>query len=102
MQTCLSWCLSLDLVVFFSQAQDVCRADLPVTVPVFGLGGLLGLLLLDCSSSSPDVALQDHLEQREVDVDQAFCQVTSSCTSQAVGHRNEGPEGRGKEKECVD
>ena len=59
------------------------HADLPVAVSVFGLCGMLGLLLLDCSSSSPDVTLQNHLEQCEVDVDQTLCQITPSCNVQS-------------------
>ena len=77
---------------------DLCRhADLPVAVSVLGLGGMLCLLLLDCSSSSPNVTLQNHLEQREVDVDQTLCQITASCSIQS----NTTTENRKDSKVCA-
>lgn len=66
-------------------------AGLPVSVSIFGLDGMLGFLVLHCGSSSPDVALQDHLEQREVDVDQALCQVAPSCTAPKPQLKPMGP-----------
>ena len=54
----------------------------PVPVPVLVLGGCLGLLLLDCRCSPPNVTLQNHLEQSEVDVNQALSQVAPTCRQQ--------------------
>ncbi len=55
---------------------------LPVSVSILGLCWQLGFLILDSCCGATNVAFLDHLEQREVDVNQALGQVTASCRQQ--------------------
>ena len=58
------------------------QSHLPVSVPVFALGWKFCFLFLGCSCGTPNVALQNHLEQREVDVNEPLCQIAAACSGQ--------------------
>jgi len=54
-------------------------------VPVFALGWELCFLFLGCGCSTPNVALQNHLEQREVDVNEPLGQIAATCSGECRG-----------------
>jgi len=58
------------------------QSHLPVSVPVFALGWKFCFLFLGCSCGTPNVALQNHLEQREVDVNEPLGQIAATCSGQ--------------------
>ena len=69
------------------------QSNLPVSVPVFGLGWELCFLFLGRSCSTPNVALQNHLEQREVDVNEPLGQIAATCSGECRGSRSAMPHG---------
>ena len=83
---CVCFCVVYLLVHFlnYSYLFVICiyQSDLPVSVPVFALGWKLCFLFLGCSCSTPNVALQNHLEQCKVDVDEPLGQIAATCSGE--------------------
>ena len=79
----LGWHALLSLLLLIFIIVDIITIFLlllliPVSVAIFALGGLLSFLLFGLLSCPAHLALQNHLEQSEVDLYQALRQITPS------------------------